>query len=345
MKTAKPPANEFKEIEGIILNKICKEASANEHDDIAEIIKKIVPKLDSNNTQWEWGKDVTDFSSAVKEETRDRLFIQTKFPDWFKIDRKILEEKLSEGVSIQTSFAKCKYPIDENMLEMDKIGIETVIVPGLPSINISKKGLTFYYVDDPLSTEPKSRVAISIEGRIGRRLSKYLYPRYMKKFADSEFRELLPSMKKRVKEAMVKIMQNRDERETLHDLVYDKSLDNFERICLSVFFFQFGDDKYIPIREIEKDTGLEFHQIKSEIGRFVNLGVLFEYKPSVGATAGEVKLTWNGISSDVPRILFDILQDKKFQNDLKLLKIMFTYGLTKKKILGMKEPLTTKAKM
>jgi hypothetical protein len=196
MKPAKQSTNELKEIKDLILNKICKEASAHEHDDVAEIIKSVVPKLKNKTTYWEWGKDVTEFSSAVKEKSRDILFIQTKFPDWFKIDRKIIEEKLSEGVSIQTSFSRCRYPIDENMLEMRKMGIKTVIVPGLPSINISKEGLTFYYVDDPLSTEPISRVAISIEGKRGRKLSKSLYPLYVKKFADSEFHELLPSIKR-----------------------------------------------------------------------------------------------------------------------------------------------------
>jgi hypothetical protein len=96
MKPAKQPTNELKEIKDFILNKICKEASANEHDDVAEIIKSVVPKLKNKNTYREWGKDVTEFSSAVKEKSRDILFIQTKFPDWFKIDRKIIEERLSE---------------------------------------------------------------------------------------------------------------------------------------------------------------------------------------------------------------------------------------------------------
>lgn len=340
MKPAKRPTNEFNEIKEIILEKICKEASANGHDDVAEIIKKKVPKLNSKNTKWEWGKEVTDFSSAVKENARDRLFIQTKFPDWFKIDRKILEEKLSEGMSVHTSFSKCRYPIDENMLEMEKLGIETVIVPGLPSINISKEGLTFYYVDEPLFTEPKSRVAISIKGKIGKKLSKDLYGPYMIKFAHSEYHELLPSIKKRMQDAMVKIKQNKEEIDTLHNLVYDESLENWERICLSVFFFQLDKDDYIPIKKIENDTELEYYQIKNEIERFVKIGRLFEYNPATSAHSGEMRLSWIGMSSYIPRLLFNILQDKKWYGDIRLQDIQFRYGLTVKKVLEKIEPLT-----
>lgn len=342
MKTAKQPENELEEIKDIILNKICTEAMLKKHDDVAEIIKKVVPKLNNKNTQLEWGKEVTDFSSAVKEKARVFLFIQTKFPDWFKVDRKILEEKISEGVGIQTSFSRSKYPIDENMLEMKNLGIETVIVPGLPSINISKEGITLYYVDDPLSTQPESRVAISIEGKIGRKLSKSLYPRYIMKFTNSEYHKLLPSIENKMREAMNKIRHNRDEIEILHNLIYDKSLENSERIFLSVFFFQLDNDEYIPIKKIAKDTQLECLQIQNEIMRFVKKGVVLEYEPAVGAHTGKVRLTGKGMSSYVPRVLFGILQDKKWHNDIKLQDIQFRYGLTVKRVLESVEPLTKK---
>lgn len=148
-----------------------------------------------------------------------------------------------------------------------------------------------------------------------------------------------------MKEAMVRIKQNRDEMDTLHDLVYDESLDNWERICLSVFFFQLYNDDYIPIKKIEKDTGLEYHQIKIEIERFVKFKVLFEYKPSISTPVRDVKLSWNGISNVAPRVLFDILQDKKWDNSPKFQRITFRHGLTKKKLLEREEPLTIKGKM
>ena len=340
MKTSKQPPSALNEIKNIIENKICKEAMLKGHKDIAEIIKKFVPKLDNKNTHWEWGRDVTDFSSAVKEEARRYLFIQTKFPDWFRVDRKILEEQLSGEMNIHTSFSRCKYPIDEDMLEMEAMRINTIIVPGLPSINISKENVTFYYVDDPLSTQPKSRVAISIEEKIGEKLSKLLYPLYMEKFRESVFHKLLPSIENKMNEAMVKICQNKDEMDALHDLVYDKSLDNWERICLSIFFFQIDNDKFIPISKIEKDTALGYHQIRNEIKRFAKFGVLFEYKSSVGTFVGEVRLTWGGMSKFVPRLLFAILHSTQWHNIPKRQRIQFRYGLTLESLLKKIEPLT-----
>lgn len=341
MKTAKQPTNEFKEIKDIILNKICKEARVNGHDDVAETIEKYAHKLKEKNTHWEWGKDVTEFSSAVKERAIDVLFIQTKFPDWFKVDRKILESKLlNDETSIYTSFSRVRYPVDENLLEMKRLGIETIIVPGLPSINITKGEITFYYVDDPLSTQPESRVAITVDGRIGKKLSDILSKIYWLKFTTSEYQELLPSIKNKMREAMEKIQQNKDEIDVLHELVYDKSLDNWERIGLSIFFFQLENKDYIPIQKIEKDTDIEYSQIRKEIGRFYDRGELFEYRPAVGNFAGAVRLSGEGMSSSVPRLLFDILQDKEWHNILKLQRIQSRYGLTVKSILEKNEART-----
>lgn len=341
MKTAKQPENEFKEIKDIILNKICKEARVNGHDDVAETIEKYARKLKEKNTDWEWGKDVTEFSSAVKERALDVLFIQTKFPDWFKVDRKILESKLlNDETSVYTSFSRVRYPVDENLLEMKRLGIETIIVPGLPSINITKGEITFYYVDDPLSTQPESRVAITVEGHIGKKLSDILSKIYSLKFTASEYHELLPSIKNKMREAMEKISQNKDEIDALHELVYDESLDNWERIALSIFFFQLDNNDYIPIQKIEKDTDLEYNQIRKEIERFYDRVELFEYRPVVGNFAGAVRLSGEGMSSSVPRLLFDILQDKEWHNILKLQRIQSNYGLTVKSILEKKEART-----
>lgn len=344
MKTSKQFPNELEEIKDIILNKICREAMVKKHDDVAEILRKVVPNLEKGNTHCEWGKDVTDFSSRVKEEAKIHLFIQTKFPDWFRFDGKILEEQLSSGMSIYTGFSRCKYPIDEDMLKMEAMGISTTIVHGLPSINISEEKVTLYYVDDPLSIEPKSRVAISIEGKIGKKLSKSLHPLYVEKFHNSIFHKLLPSIENKMKEEMAKIQKNKDEMDALHNLVHDESLENWERISLSIFFFQLGTDKYIPLREIEKDTELEYDQIRKEIERFVTFGVLFEYKPSVGTFAEEVRLSWEGMSKYVPRLLFAILHSTQWHNIPELLLIQFKHGLTLKRLLEEGETLTKIAK-
>ncbi len=328
--------SDLNKIKNELQDKIYAEAYRNGHYKIAQIIKDSIHRLDKNYIEFAESKDVTRHSSDVKDRATVFLFIQTKFPDWFDIDRKILLNKIDNKIKICASFSEARYPIDEKMNEFIRLGIESELVPGLPSINISNEEVTFFYIRNPYSEDSKSRIAITIKGKIGKVLASQLQPYYFNALKESSDKKVLPSVENIMRNAIEKILQNRDEIDAIHNLIYETDLNLLERICISIFLLQLDreSNEYVLLSEIEKDTNLEEREILKEIGKIKSL---FKFEPKVGRQKAKIKFEELGKSKWMPRLLFDIINTKCWANR-RIREIRTKYNLFYSEFIHKREP-------
>lgn len=326
---------DLNKIKNILQNKICPEAADNGHYEIAQIIRGSIHKLNKSNVEYVVEKEVSIQSSDVKDRAKVFLFIQTKFPDWFDIDRKILLDKVNE-IEIYAGFSEAKYPVDENINEFIKLGVKYIgLVPGLPSINISNEEVTFYYISDPFSNDSESRsedrLAITIKNKVGKNLVHQLKPLYLGALKKSIDNEVLPLIETRMRKALIKIQQNKEEIKAIHDLIDEDDLNLWERVCISIFLLELNLEnvkEYVSLKEIEKDTGLEEEEIRKELEKVRSQ---FEYESTVLGRTDKIKFKQSGMYKWMPRLLFDIISGRgkrsKYWTLHKINKIREKYNL------------------